>query len=339
MKPAGAEYLVVDEFLRTLIEARALETAMELGLVERLLAGPGMGIDEVGRAQAGVQFLLQLLRAGGVVQQRGDRLQLTGRFQMALRYRDLLEAKLEFARIVTADLLERFPDLVVDPDRFMRNSRLLELFDYSRCFEPTEQNLRHTRRWMRLTTALTRYEAGVMLGLHDFSSHVRMLDIGGNSGELALRICQAHPGIRATVADLPVVCRIGQEHVREHLESGRIAFHPGDALADQLPGGFDIVTFKSILHDWPEEAARRFLGRAGECLAPGGMVLIFERGPIVIGEAPPPYSLLPILLFFRSFRGPALYVQCLEELGYLEVQVRPVQLETPFFMVAGRKRG
>ena len=40
---------------------------------------------------------------------------LTPAFIKALRYRDLLETKLEFARLLLADFTELFTDLVADP--------------------------------------------------------------------------------------------------------------------------------------------------------------------------------------------------------------------------------
>ena len=327
------EYLCVDAFMRTLIDVRALKTALEMGMIDQLAAG------RQPMAGGGMDFLMSLLRANRVVEEHAGQLRLTEAFQVALRYRDLLEAKLDFVCLIASDFAERFTDLIVDPGRFMRDSKLLELFDYSRCFEPTDENLQRTRQWVRLTTALTRYEADVVLAMHDFSRYGRMLDIGGNSGEFVLRVCKAHADVRAAVADLPVVCRIGQEHVGNHPEAGRIEFVPGNALADPLPGGMDVVTFKSILHDWPEEAAGRFIERADECLKPGGTLLIFERGPIQVGDTTPPCSLLPMLLFFRSFRGPGAYLLKLEAMGYQEVRVRGIELETPFFLVTARKPG
>src|SRR6267378_1789217 len=105
---------------------------------------------------------------------------------------------------------------------------------------------------MRITTSLTRYEARACLRHHDFGRYARMLDIGGNSGEFALEICKAHPSVQATVVDLPVVCDIGREHVRREPEATRITFVEANALEDRLPEGFDVVTFKSMLHDWPD---------------------------------------------------------------------------------------
>jgi SAM-dependent methyltransferase len=221
----------------------------------------------------------------------------------------------------------------------MRQSRLFNLFDYQRSVEPNPANYQRTKAWMRFTTCLTRYETEACLRHHDFGGYRRMLDIGGNSGEFVLQICKAHRELHAVVYDLPLVCEIGREHVSREPEVGRIAFHAGNALTDPLPTGFDVVTFKSMLHDWPEMEAKRLLTRASQALRPGGTLLIFERGPIEVREKGLPYSMIPTLLFFRSFRSPAVYQDHLEAVGFAEVTVQTIHLEMPFFLVTARLAG
>jgi SAM-dependent methyltransferase len=276
------------------------------------------------------------LRVGGVVEPGDDRAELTATFRLVLRYRDLLQAKLDFATLVAGDFLGGFTALIQDPRQFMAHARLFKLFDYQRCFDDSPESFEQTRRWMRFTTALTRYEAPVCLRHHDFSRHRRMLDVGGNSGEFALRACKENPALEATVLDLPLVCAIGRQHVRAEPEAERITFLPGDARAGPLPTGFDLITFKSMLHDWPDEDARSFLSRAAEALEPGGILLIFERGPLEV-RGPLPYGQLPMLLFFRSFRQPGFYTEHLAGLGLRDVAVQSVELESPFFLVTARK--
>ncbi|MCU0597419.1 MAG: methyltransferase, partial [Desulfobacterota bacterium] len=216
-------------------------------------------------------------------------------------------------------------------------SNFTRLFDYGRCFEPSKDNYERTKQWMRITSTLTKFEAQGCLAHHDFGCYGRMLDIGGNSGEFVLRICRKHPAIQATVFDLPLVCDIGMEHVRSESEANRIAFVKGNALSDELPTGFDLVTFKSMLHDWPEKEAREFIAKASQALKPGGTLLIFERGPIEVDEGALPYSAIPMLLFFRSFRGPSLYREQLGALGFQNITVQRIDLEMPFYLVTGVK--
>jgi SAM-dependent methyltransferase len=335
------EYLCVEEFLKDAVRARALSSALELGVIDHLAGRPGASRATMGSAlridRAGADLLCDLLAAGGVIEERQEGLRLSDSFRRALKYRDLLEAKLDFTALTFPDYLGGLTPLLAAPDEFRRRAHIFRLFDYGRCYDASPDNLARARRWMRITTTLTKYEAGACLAAHDFGRYRRLLDIGGNSGEFALRICKAHLALRATVFDLPLVCQIGQEHVRREPEAGRIEFVPGSALTDPVPGGFDVITFKSMLHDWPDREAQHLIGQASRSLAPGGTLLIFERGPLEIGAEGVPYSLIPFLLFFRSFRSPVFYADYLEALGFREVAVRRIDLEMPFFVATGVK--
>jgi len=109
---SALEFLIVDEFLKNLVDARALKTAFELGLVDRLVEHRSGSSEALGRAvgtdRQGMRFLLDLLRANGVVEERSGDVRLTRRFQLALRYRDLLETKLDYAgfTIIVRDKLD-----------------------------------------------------------------------------------------------------------------------------------------------------------------------------------------------------------------------------------------
>ena len=57
------------------------------------------------------------------------------------------------------------------PNEFMGQARLFHLFDYRRAATVSHENYVRTRVWMRLTTALSRYEAAAAAMLHDFGQH------------------------------------------------------------------------------------------------------------------------------------------------------------------------
>jgi hypothetical protein len=247
-----------------------------------------------------------------------------------------MEAKLEFASLVAPDVVDRFTSLIADPAAFFERSKVFELFSYQRCFESTPENVAATRRWVRMTTALTRYEAPVCLALYDVSAHRKLLDVGGNSGEFALQACRANAALFATVHDLPVVCDLGEEHVAGKPEAARISFSRARSSADALPSGFDLVTFKSMLHDWPSPQMRHFLHAAHGSLAPGGTVVIFERARFDATKGVP-YSLVPLLLFFRSYRGADDYRKALGEAGFGDIRAETVELDMPFHLITARR--
>jgi SAM-dependent methyltransferase len=333
---------MVDDFMRDAVGARALHSALELGFIDALPGDPAR-LREACRLDApGFDLLCGLLRSnrvieGGVNDGKAGELRLTGAFRAALERRDLLEAKLEFARMVAPDFTGLFTELLADPQRFFERSKLFELFSYDRCYEPTPENYAATQRWVRITTALTRYEAPACLERHDFARHRRMLDVGGNSGEFALQACRRNPALRATVYDLPLVCDLGVEHVRAEPEAGRIEFARVTRPAGAPPRGFDLVSFKSMLHDWPDAQMRRFLAEAHRSLEPGGTLLIFERGRFDPGRGPVPWSQVPLLLFFRSYRGAEAYESALAEAGFRGIRSDSVELDMPFILVSASK--
>ena len=334
------QYLCVDDFLATLSASRSLKSGFELGIIDQLISQPlsFARLEAVARCPSGsLRLILQLLVADGVLAEMADEYALTDRFRNTLGFRDLLEAKLDFALAVAPDFAERFTLLLQDTQEFLKQARLFSLFDYDKCLHATPENYASTHRWMRFTTALTRYEAPVCFNYHDFSSYRRMLDIGGNSGEFARQLCVRHENLSVTVCDLPVVCDIGQQHLASTNEADRIHFFRANALKDQLPDGHDVITFKSMLHDWPDDEAGTFLNRAHEALAPGGSLLVFERGPFQFQGAPIPFSLLPTLLFFPFYRSASFYVESLKGMGMVDVQVREFTLDSPFFIVSAVK--
>jgi hypothetical protein len=335
------EYLCVDNFLRDAVSARALASALELGIVDHLVPKQWCALPELAASarldQRGLDLLAGMLRTNGVIEQRDGAIGLTRGFRDALKFRDLLEAKLAFAAVVAPDFLDLFSTLLCDPGGFFDKAKLFELFSYDRCFDSTPENCASTERWMRFTTALTRYESGACLASHDFSRYERMLDVGGNSGEFALRVCRRQPKLRATVYDLPLVCDIGERHVSAEPEAARIDFIRVDPAADALPQGYDLVTFKSMLHDWPDEPMQRFLARAHAALPAGGTVLLFERSLVEIGAEQLPYGQIPIMLFFRSYRAGEAYVRALDRAGFRDVELKMVDLDMPFMLLTAKK--
>lgn len=332
------DYLRVDAFLRDLIGIRALASAFELGVIDHLeRSGPcapeampaGTALDATAS-----RLLLNLLRHAGVVTMAAATVDLSPAFRDALRFRDLMMARIDLALFVTPDFAERFTRLLVDPAGFFAESDLFDLFDYQRAQESSPENYRATAEWMRHTTLLTRHEAAACMARHDFSSCRHLLDVGGNSGEFALQLCARHPQMQALVRDLPLVCELGGEHVRQRPEGARVRFSPTTA---PFPAGVDLVTFKSMLHDWPEDEMRRFLAHAWQALEPGGTVLIMERSLYLADSAPPSYASIPLLLFFRAYRTAEDYRRALAAAGFVDFRADRFVLDMPFLLITARK--
>lgn len=335
------DYLCVEPFLHDALSGRMLHVALTSGAIDLLASSDDVTRKLIARTTSfdalGVMLLVRTLVATGVLQTRDDRIALTPAFRAALRYRDLLETRLEFATLLTADYFARLPQLLRSADDFLSGATLFDVFDYSRSFDVTPENCAFAARWMKLTTVLTRYEAPVCHRAFPFANHRRLLDAGGNSGEFAVQILKREPQLTATICDLPVVCEVGRAHVAPQPEASRITFQPLNFLTDAVPPGHDLITFKSVLHDWPDDAIEHIVGNAVAALPPGGRLLIFERQACAHALSRISWGQLPVLLFIRSYRAPEFYETLLRRLGLIEVRTQTIELETPFMLVCGSK--
>jgi SAM-dependent methyltransferase len=341
---ANHDFLSVNGFLGTEMDARAIKSATELGIIDALITGGTTSLPALSTGRRvnpiGLRLLIDLLEVNGVVMRTGNQIELTPRFRTALQFRDLLEARIAFSDLVWSDIHHLFTPLLNDPEQFMARSAIFELFRYDRCFDVTPDNLEATSRWTKFTTCLTRYEAGAALDLIDLASVGSFIDLGGNTGEFALQVCKRNTGIEATVVDLPVVCALGQRHIAANAseaEAARIAFHPADMRQDVLPPAGDLVAFKSVLHDWPDTDAERLLERAHSVVRPDGRLVIFERGPIELRGKRLPYAMAPELMFLHFLRPADLYVRKLKELGFVSIEHSSVELDMTFHLIVARR--
>ncbi len=333
----STEFLVVERYLQDALQARTLQVAFDIGVIDQLVDSGAILKRQLFRNRAcdaaGADFLTQVLVKAGVFRIDNSIVDLTPEFRTALKYRELLLTKLQFSELVAADFFTRLPQLLSSSDEFMATSKLFELFDYSRCYDVTPQNCLQASRWMKLTTMLTRYEAPVCCDHFAFSDHQSMLDIGGNSGEFAVQACRRAASLEATVADLPVVCHVGERHVSAFAEASRIHFQPLHFIDDALPTGHDLITCKSVLHDWPDDLTEVIVKKCFHALPANGRLLIFERQQWDLDQYPMGYGLLPVLLFFRSYRQPEFYTKLLKAVGFEEVNVQIIALEVPFMLI------
>ena len=95
------DYLCLDAFIKTIVDARALGTAFELGIIDYLGENQHSTLDDLKRRfkydGKGLRLLLNLLMANRVIEECNGEIKLSRQFIKALQYCDLLKAKLEFA--------------------------------------------------------------------------------------------------------------------------------------------------------------------------------------------------------------------------------------------------
>lgn len=331
------DYLVVDDYLHGFHESAALHAAFTSGLIDHLAsAGASIPARNLGGKRAGVEALL---RHNNVIESADGRVRLTPGFRRALAYRDLLETKLHFSMLLARGLAGAPEQMLhIGPRRSHETPDYLRLFAYdaSRSSDLAKQTA--TRDWVRFMTVLTKYESQVAVTRHDFRRHRRMVDVGGNSGEFSHVVAASAPDLEAIVYDLPGVIDLGQEWNRDRPTADRVHYMAGDARVDPLPTGCDLVTFKGVLHDWPNPIAETFVSRAWAALEPGGTFLIFERSRLGDDDIRPMAFGSSTMSFWGwIFQGPDRYVRQLESLGATDIEVETFHLDLPWLLLTAIK--
>lgn len=102
-----------------------------------------------------------------------------------------------------------------------------------------------------------------------------VVDVGGAQGGLLVQLCLAHPHLRGSNFDLPVVGPVFDEYVQANGLQERLTFLPGSFFEDPLPRA-DVITMGHILHDWDLEQKRMLLDKAYQALPEGGALIVFE---------------------------------------------------------------
>lgn len=109
----------------------------------------------------------------------------------------------------------------------------------------------------------------------DFSRFKTLCDVGGATGQLSCMVAAAHPGIRCTSFDLPVVEPIARRAIAAAGLRDRVTAASGDFFKDPLPRA-DVITMGMILHDWDLDNKRKLIGKAYEALPRGGALIVIE---------------------------------------------------------------
>lgn len=322
-------YLCVDRFLTNPLVISALYHCWIKGWIEKWNRDSEVRLDP---SLPNATVFLAILQDANVVVQQHSKMALSPEFKQALKYIDLFSAKLEFCHGILSDA-QSIGLWLENPMDFQNQSELFRMFDYGRCVDTSPESLQSALRWVRLTTAMSRYEAPLFHETIPWEEHHQWLDLGGNSGEFAIQNCSRFQNLHATIFDLPAVCALGQKHVASYGMSHRIKFHSGDFVNEPLNHQYDLVSFKSVLHDWPEDRVGGLLRNAWANLRVGGRLVIIERAKIPGGRIPLGFGLAPVWMFWNYYRAPEYYEDLARENYQTRAHTQIIHAEMPWMVV------
>lgn len=132
------------------------------------------------------------------------------------------------------------------------------------------------RRYMEGLACLSPHTGAEIARTVKLSQPKRLLDVAGGHGMYAAAFCKKHPGLSATVLDLPEAARVGRDIVARAGMGERIDFLEGDLRSTPWPRDNDVVLLFNILHNLVAEEAQRALTSAKAALRPGGVLAILD---------------------------------------------------------------
>jgi hypothetical protein len=193
--------------------------------------------------------------------------------------------------------------------------------------------------------AISESIAGLIARSFDFSRSRRLLDVGGGPANLDVLLCRRHPGLSATVFDLPEVCALTEARLRELGLGHRIGTVGGDLLDDEsLPAGYDVLTLANVLHMWDPKTCVHILRKCHAALEDGAVVLIVEGFLDDDGSGPAAPALMSLNMLVDTAGGSnysrADYTSMLAEAGFTATERIPLVTQLPLGangIVLGRK--
>lgn len=187
----------------------------------------------------------------------------------------------------------------------------------------------------------TSFAARTLTPLMNFESVQKLIDVGGGSGTFVIEACRNHRHLKGSVYELPGVCPITEEYVRNANMTDRVGTISGNMFEDVSFPPADCYAFGNILHDWPDDANRGLLSKAFHSLPPNGTVVVLE---MLIAEdltsTTRSAAGLNLLMVTneqgRQFKASELK-EMMEEVGFVEVSVVSSPL-TPYSLVVATKQ-
>lgn len=110
----------------------------------------------------------------------------------------------------------------------------------------------------------------------DLSGRKHLLDLGGGPGTYAIFFCLTHPGLKATVFDLPSTRLFAEKTISRFGLQDRIDFIEGNYLTENITGRYDVVWISHVLHGEGPDGCGNIIQKAVSVLEPGAIIMVHE---------------------------------------------------------------
>ena len=320
-----------DSFTR-LIGARALTSATMLGVFDALAEAPATAAElasRLGLDELGADTLLTALAVLGYVERDGETVR-----NAPVSERLLVSTSPESLATWVGAQSDLHWDVLTGLPEAIRSGSAYAFH---------ERHQHEPERWeayIRGLFEISRAEHDDNAAVVPVESPSELVDVAGGHGAFSMAMCRRHPGLRATVLDLPPSARVGRRIVEEQGYADRVSFREGDVFELGLGDGLDVVSAFNLVHHLPEERDRELCAMARAALRPGGALVIGDSARPEPGEPVSEHGGISTLLFYAFSHGrnftSAEISSWLEEAGLEQVIVHRNQRSPWRVVVVGR---
>ena len=124
--------------------------------------------------------------------------------------------------------------------------------------------------------AVTAGPANALPGAFDFGPHRRLLDIGGGTGSWSIAVARRHEHIEAAVLDVPATAERARSKAAAAGLARRVSVVAGDAMAGEIPVGYDAFLLANLIHYFSPEQNQDLLRRVRRAARPGSALLLAD---------------------------------------------------------------
>jgi O-methyltransferase domain/Dimerisation domain len=181
-------------------------------------------------------------------------------------------------------------------------------------------------QYLKMMDAVNSQLAPLLAEAVDWSRFRRLVDVGGARGNLAAHLVYAHPHLRATVFDLPVMAGALVAHMATVRPPTPVDFVGGNFFVDPLPPG-DVLVIGHVLHNWSPEERQLLVKKAFAAVRPGGALMVYDA---MLDDEPTDLARLVVSLnMLLVTRGGSEYPasECqrwLTDAGFVDVRAQPL---------------
>jgi cyclopropane fatty-acyl-phospholipid synthase-like methyltransferase len=120
----------------------------------------------------------------------------------------------------------------------------------------------------------------------DLGGRTSLLDVGGGPGTYSAMLVRKNPGLSSTVLELPGVAAVAREILADMRCDDRVSLLPGDYLSTPFPKSMEAVLISGVFHRESEDNCRALIGKAYDCLADDGLLIVSDVFTDAGGTAP-----------------------------------------------------